>query len=112
MNKPIPPIAVLMIATLGLAGCASEPTPTIAPKTAPGGAVTAGVVDRPPPESASREEAGDATFWAAGGSRLFPTPGRKSLQPILGHASFASRLLKTKEWHPKIIHNSPLLWIP
>jgi peptidoglycan-associated lipoprotein len=38
-----------MIATLGLAGCASEPTPTIAPKTAPGGAVTAGVVDRPPP---------------------------------------------------------------
>ena len=44
MNKPIPPIAVLMIATLGLAGCASEPTPTIAPKTAPGGAVTAGLV--------------------------------------------------------------------
>ena len=47
MNKPITPIAVLMIATLGIAGCSSEPTRATAPRTAPGGgAVTAGVSDR------------------------------------------------------------------
>ncbi len=51
MNKPITPIAVLIIAALGLAGCASELTQTTAPKTVSGGgaAVTVGVADRAPP---------------------------------------------------------------
>ena len=50
MKMPITPLAVLMIATLGLAACSSEPTRPVAPRTAPGGAVTAGLVaDRAQP---------------------------------------------------------------
>ena len=50
MKMPITPLAVLMIATLGLAACSSEPTRPVAPRTAPGGAVTTGLVaDRAQP---------------------------------------------------------------
>ncbi len=49
MNTLITPIAVLIIATLGLAGCSSEPTLAPASRTPQGSAATAGLADRVPP---------------------------------------------------------------
>jgi hypothetical protein len=54
--------------------------------------------------------AGSGETLDARSSGLLKRPEENLCSPFLGH-SFASRLLKTKEWHPKIIHNSSALWI-